>query len=92
MDKKNPKLNLSERLKLAFLYGDLNPTTDSEKLNRRAELVVRISGVAVTVLKLILVGFAARPRQNTNLVEALISAPPLIALPGISPRMRGERG
>lgn len=57
MDKKKPKFNLLERLKLALLYGDLNPTTDSEELNRRAELVARISSVAVIVLKLILVGF-----------------------------------
>ncbi|RWK60562.1 hypothetical protein [Mesorhizobium sp.] len=58
MDKKKPKLNLSERLKLAFLYGDLNPTTDPEELNSRADLVVRISGFAVIILKLIVVGFA----------------------------------
>ncbi|CAH2409627.1 hypothetical protein MES5069_910008 [Mesorhizobium escarrei] len=36
----------------------LNPTTDPEELNRRADLVVRISGVAIIIFKLIFVGFA----------------------------------
>ncbi|PAQ06174.1 hypothetical protein CIT26_28840 [Mesorhizobium temperatum] len=58
MEKKKPKLNLSERIKLAFRYGDLNPTTDSEELKRRDEFLVSISGYFVIIFKLILVGFA----------------------------------
>ncbi|CAH2407217.1 hypothetical protein MES4922_60154 [Mesorhizobium ventifaucium] len=50
MDKKKPKLNLSERINLAFLYGDLNPTTDSEELKRRDEFLFSVSGCFVIIL------------------------------------------
>ena len=58
MDKKLPKLNPLERLKLALLYGDLNPTNDPEELNRRDEVIARMQGIALLMFKLIFVGFA----------------------------------